>query len=109
MDMKKDLDTKDVYFSYMLRISRIRNIDKLSSSQKDTWRVSLESTQTRKQVHFASLEEMLIFLQDQFVQIDETSYERKQKIIVNMDDHEIEIEQKSSKDSEVTMKIKNTR
>jgi len=72
MDMKKDLDTKDVYFSYMLRIWRLRNIDKLLSSQKDIWRVSLENTQTRKQVHFASLEEMLIFLQGEFIRIDET-------------------------------------
>ena len=72
MDMKKDLDTKDVYFSYMLRIWRLGNIDKLLSSQKDIWRVSLENTQTRKQVHFASLEEMLIFLQGEFIRIDET-------------------------------------
>ena len=73
--MKKDLDTKDVYFSYMLRIWRLRNGEKLSSAQEDTWRVSLENTQTRKQVHFASLEEMLIFLQDEFIQVDETSDE----------------------------------
>lgn len=75
MEMKKDLDAKDVYLSYMLRIWRLRNGEKLSSSKIDTWRVSLENTQTRKQVHFASLEEMLIFLQGEFIQIDETSDE----------------------------------
>ena len=72
MDMKKGLDSKDVYFSYMLRIWRLRNIENLSSSQEDIWRVSLENTQTRKQVHFASLEEMLFFLQSEFIQLDDT-------------------------------------
>ena len=75
MDMNRDLDTKDAYDSYLLRVWRLRNIDKLSSSQRDIWRVSLESTQTRRQIHFASLEEMLLFLKGQEVQIDETSDE----------------------------------
>jgi len=75
MDINKDLGTRDAYFSYMLRIWRLRNIEKLLSSQEDIWRVSLENTQTRKQVHFASLEEMLIFLQGEFIQLDETSDE----------------------------------
>jgi hypothetical protein len=75
MDMKRDLNTKDVYFSYLLRIWQLRNSEKISSSKNDIWRVSLESIQTRKQVHFASLEEMLIFLQGQFVQSDKTSDE----------------------------------
>lgn len=75
MDMNRELDTQDAYDSYLLRIWRFRNIENLSSSQKDTYRVSLESTQTRKQILFASLEEMLTFLKGEFVQIDKTSDE----------------------------------
>jgi hypothetical protein len=44
--------------------------------------VSLKSTQTRKQVHFASPEEMLIFLPSQLVQRDETVDEVQRKINV---------------------------
>jgi hypothetical protein len=73
----------------MLRIRRLRKIEKLSSSQEDIWRVSLENTQTRKRVHFASLEEMLIFLQNEFIQMDESSDEIQRKINVNLNDHEI--------------------
>jgi hypothetical protein len=75
MDINKDLDIKDVYISYLLRIWRLENDEESTSSEQNFWRVSLESTQTRKQVHFASLEEMLIFLKGQFVQIDDTSDE----------------------------------
>ena len=75
MDMNRELNTKDVYFSYMLRIRRLRNGEILSSSMKDIWRVSLESTQTRKCVNFASLDEMLVFLKEQFAQMDEPSDE----------------------------------
>ena len=89
MDMNRDLDISDAYDSYLLRIWRLRNIDKLSSSEEDTWRVSLESTQTRKQFLFASLEEMLIFLKGEFVQIDETSDEGQRKINVHGNNYEI--------------------
>jgi hypothetical protein len=71
MDMTRDLNTKDAYYSYLLRIWRLSENEE-SPSNQNLWRVSLESTQTRKQVHFASLEEMLFFLQGQFVQSDET-------------------------------------
>ena len=75
MDMNRDLNTKDTYFSYLLRIWRLEKDEGCESSKENLWRVSIESTQTRKQVHFASLEEMLMFLRGQFVQIDETSDE----------------------------------
>jgi hypothetical protein len=70
MDMKRDLNTKDAYFSYLLRIWRLSENEE-SPSNQNLWRVSLESTQTRTRVTFTSLEEMLIFLQGQFVQCDE--------------------------------------
>ena len=75
MDMNKKLNARDAYFSYMLRIWRLGNTHGSTPSALNTWRVSLESTQTRKKVHFASLEEMLLFLKDQEVQIDETPEE----------------------------------
>ena len=66
MDMKRALDTKDAYFSYLLRIWRLCKSEELLSSKEKLWRVSLESTQTRNRVYFSSLEEMFIFLRDQF-------------------------------------------
>ena len=75
MDMYKDLNAKDAYFSYMLRIWRLKESEGLSSEKTELWRVSLESTQTRKLFMFANLEEMIIFLKDQFVQGDENSDE----------------------------------
>ena len=75
MDMHKDLKAKDAYFSYMLRIWRLKKSERVSSFNNDIWRVSLESTQTRKQFMFASLEEMILFLQEHFTQVDEASDE----------------------------------
>jgi hypothetical protein len=72
MDMKKELNAKDAYFSYLLRIWCLENNEGSTSSAQNSWRVSLESTQTKKLIHFASLEDMLIFLKGQFVHIDET-------------------------------------
>ena len=76
MDMHKDLNAKDAYFSYMLRIWRLKESEDRSSEKNELWRVSLESTQTRKQFMFASLEEMVLFLHDQFTQGDQTSSEK---------------------------------
>jgi hypothetical protein len=75
MDMNRDLNTKDAYFSYLLRIWWLGKSEGLSSSKEKLWRVSLESTRTRNRVNFASLEEMLIFLQNQFDTGDESSEE----------------------------------
>ena len=75
MDMHKDLKAKDAYFSYMLRIWRLRKSETRSTLKENIWRVSLESTQTREQFMFASLEEMILFLQEHFTQVDEASDE----------------------------------
>jgi hypothetical protein len=75
MDLNRDLDTKDAYCSYLLRVWRLGKIEGSSPLKEKLWRVSLESIQTRQQINFASLEEMLIFLQGQFFHIDETSDE----------------------------------
>lgn len=75
MDMQEDLRTKDSYFSYMLRIWRLKESEDLSSAKNELWRVSLESTKTRKQFMFASLEEMILFLHNQFDQGNKTSDE----------------------------------
>ena len=72
MDIHKELNAKDAYFSYMLRIWRLRKSETRSTLKENIWRVSLESTQTREQFMFASLEEMILFLHDQFTQGDET-------------------------------------
>jgi len=66
MDKNRDLDTKDAYCSYLLRIWQLEKSEKTASSNESIWRVSLESTLTRNRVNFASLEEMLNFLQAQF-------------------------------------------
>jgi hypothetical protein len=75
MDMHRDLKIKNGYFSYLLRIWQLEKGEKTASSKESIWRVSLESTLTRHRVNFASLEEMLIFLQDQFELGDESSDE----------------------------------
>jgi hypothetical protein len=75
MDMHRDLKIKNGYFSYLLRVYQLEKSEKTASSSESIWRVSLESTLTRNRVNFASLEEMLIFLQDQFELGDESSDE----------------------------------
>lgn len=79
MDMNRDLNTKDAYFSYLLRIWRLENDEGLTSSEKNIWRVSLESTQTRTRVMFTSLEDLIYFLQDQLKPKDQTSSKLKDK------------------------------
>jgi hypothetical protein len=79
MDMNRDLNTKDAYFSYLLRIWRLENDEGLTSSEKNIWRVSLESTQTRTRVMFTSLEDLIYFLQDQLKPKDQTSDKSKDK------------------------------
>jgi hypothetical protein len=79
MDMNRDLNTKDAYFSYLLRIWRLQNDEGLTSSEKNIWRVSLESTQTRTRVMFTSLEDLIYFLQDQLKPKDQTSSKLKDK------------------------------
>ena len=75
MDIHKELNAKDAYFSYMLRIWRLKKSETRSTLKEYIWRVSLESTQTREQFMFASLEEMILFLHDQFTQGDQTPSE----------------------------------
>ncbi len=79
MDMNRDLNTKDAYFSYLLRIWRLENDEGLTSSEKNIWRVSLESTQTRTRVMFTSLEDLAYFLQDQLKPKDQTSSKLKDR------------------------------
>jgi len=79
MDMKRDLDTKEAYFSYLLRIWRLENDEGSTSSKQNIWRVSLESTRTRTRVMFTSLEDLLYFLQDQFKPKDQTADKSKDK------------------------------
>jgi hypothetical protein len=103
MDLNRDLNTKDAYFSYLLRIWCLEKSEGLPSSKENLWRVSLENTQSRACVTFTSLEEMLVFLKVQFEQMYETSDQAKRKNNVNRNDHEVEPEKKRSKDSEVPM------
>jgi hypothetical protein len=77
MDMKRDLNTKDAYFSYLLRIWRLEKSEGSSSPRENIWRVSLESTRTRTRVTFTSLEDLFYFLQDQFQPEDKTADESK--------------------------------
>jgi len=79
MDMNRDLNTKDAYFSYLLRIWRLENDEGLTSSEKNIWRVSLESTRTRTRVMFTSLEDLAYFLEDQLKPKDQTSSKFKNK------------------------------
>lgn len=73
--MHRDLKIKNGYFSYLLRIWQLEKSEQPSPLKEKLWRVSLESTRTRNRVNFASLEEMLTFLQDQFDPGGETSEE----------------------------------
>ena len=73
--MHRDLKIKNGYFSYLLRVYQLEKSEKTASSKESIWRVSLESTLTRNRVNFASLEEMFIFLRDQFDPGDESSDE----------------------------------
>ena len=75
MDLNRDLNTKDAYFSYLLRIWRLDKSEGLSSSKENLWRVSLESTRTRTRVTFTSLEDLIYFLQDQLTPKDQTAEE----------------------------------
>jgi hypothetical protein len=77
MDMKRDLNTKDAYFSYLLRIWCLEKSEGSSSPRENIWRVSLESTRTRTRVTFTSLEDLFYFLQDQFQPEDKTADESK--------------------------------
>jgi hypothetical protein len=77
MDMKRDLNTKDAYFSYLLRIWCLEKSEGSSSPRENIWRVSLESTRTRTRVTFTSLEDLFSFLQDQFQPEDKTADESK--------------------------------
>jgi hypothetical protein len=77
MDMKRDLNTKDAYFSYLLRIWCLEKSEGSSSPRENIWRVSLESTQTRTRVMFTSLEDLYYFLQDQFIPKDQTADQSK--------------------------------
>lgn len=79
MDINKDLDIKDAYFSYLLRIWWLENDEGSTSSEKNIWRVSLESTRTRTRVMFTSLEDLFCFLQDQMKPEDQTSSKLKDK------------------------------
>jgi len=75
MDLNRDLNTKDAYFSYLLRIWCLEKSEGLSSSKENLWRVSLENTQSRACVTFTSLEDLLFFLQEQFTPKDQTAEE----------------------------------
>jgi hypothetical protein len=79
MDMKRDLNTKDAYFSYLLRIWRIENDERAFSSNKNAFRVSLECTRSRTRVTFTSLEDLFYFLQDQLKPKDQTLSKPKDK------------------------------
>lgn len=79
MDMYKDLNAKDAYFSYLLRIWRLENDEGSTSSKQNIWRVSLESTRTRTRVMFTSLEDLIYFLEDQLKPKGQTSDKSKDK------------------------------
>jgi hypothetical protein len=79
MDMNRDLDSKDAYFSYLLRIWWLNRSEGLSSSKENIWRVSLECTRSRKKVTFTSLEDLFCFLQDQMKPKDQTLINSKDK------------------------------
>jgi hypothetical protein len=78
MDLNRDLNTKDAYFSYLLRIWRLEKSEGLSSSKENLWRVSLESTRTRTRVTFTSLEDLLFFLQEQLIPKDQSPNDSKE-------------------------------
>ena len=81
MDMKRDLNTKDAYFSYLLRIWRLENDAGSLSTKESIWRVSLECTRSRTRVTFTSLEDLLYFLQDQLKLKDQTSCKSKNRLL----------------------------
>jgi len=53
--MKKD--QLHAYLSYLLRLWLSND------GEKNAWRISLESTQTRKRKGFASIEELVVYLE----------------------------------------------
>jgi hypothetical protein len=73
IELNRDLNTKDAYFSYLLRIWCQEISEGSSSVRKNVWRVSLESTQTRTSVTFTSLEDLFFFLQEQLKPKDQTA------------------------------------
>ncbi len=73
IELNRDLNTKDAYFSYLLRIWCQEISERSSSVRKNVWRVSLESTQTRTSVTFTSLEDLFFFLQEQLKPKDQTA------------------------------------
>ena len=79
MDMNRELDTKDAYFSYLLRIWRLENVSESLSSKESVWRVSVECTRSRTRVTFTSLEDLFCFLQDQMKPKDQTLSNSKDK------------------------------
>jgi hypothetical protein len=81
MDLNRDVNTKDAYISYLLRIWRLEESEELSSSKENLWRVSLESTRTRTSVTFTSLEDLLFFLQEQFTPKDQSSDDSKENLV----------------------------
>ena len=79
MDLNGDFDSKDVYFSYLLRIWGADASEGLSSPKEILWRFSLESTRTRERIVFKSLKELYDFLQTQFTVGDDISNGSKDK------------------------------
>ncbi len=79
MDMNWDLDTKEAYFSYLLRIWRLKNDTGSLSSKENICRVSLECTRSRTRVMFTSLEDLFYYLEDQLKPKDQISSKSKDK------------------------------
>jgi hypothetical protein len=78
MDLNRDLNTKDAYFSYLLRIWRLDKSEGLSSAKENLWRVSLESTRTRTRVTFTRLDELFLFLQEHLEPKDQSPNDSKE-------------------------------
>lgn len=81
MDMNRDLDTKDAYDSYLLRVWRFEKEMGTLASKENLWRVSLENTQSRTCVMFTSLDELFYFLKDRFTPKDQIADESKKNLI----------------------------
>ena len=77
MRLNGDYDKKDRYSSYLLRIWQVSEDAQSTSPKENFWRVSLESTQTRKQRTFKSLEEAFCYLLDQIKPKDKSSGEKQ--------------------------------
>jgi len=79
MDLNGDFVSKDVYFSYLLRIWGPNASEGLSPSKEILWRISLESTRTRERIVFENLKELFHFLQNLFTDGDGISNASKDK------------------------------